>query len=109
MFEFPEPLFESFVEGKRLCLACATRPATRALWTTREPVVPLCAECVAEWNLHGYLLLKRIKPGQLVTHLIRYKLLRLLSGPPVAVLWQDMRTFMAWGGRMKKFRERSGS
>jgi hypothetical protein len=56
----PEPLYESFLlPAAKLCLVCACRRANSALYSGTRLVVPLCKECAAGWNVHGYDLLKR--------------------------------------------------
>jgi len=101
--EFPEPLFESCVEGRRLCLVCARKPARRALWTVSRPIVPLCEDCRADWNFYGYLILRRIKPGDLILRVIQYKLLHPFQAPSCLAIWRDLRAFQEWAGTMKKF------
>jgi hypothetical protein len=101
--DFPEPLFESFVEGRRLCLACAKKPASGALWTVNRLVVPLCDACRADWNFYGYRILKRIKPAALISGIVKYKLLHPFQEPSWATIWRDVRGFHDWASKMKKF------
>jgi|ERR1043166_6209745 hypothetical protein len=103
MFDLPDPLFETFVEGKRLCLVCARQPASRALWTVNKQVVPLCPDCVADWNIYGYLILRRIKPRRLVLGILKYKLLHPFQAPSIATIWRDVRGLQEWARQMKKF------
>jgi hypothetical protein len=63
----PEPLYESFLlPSPKVCLVCASRPANSALYSGTRLVVPLCTDCAADWNAHGYDILKRVRPKQLV-------------------------------------------
>ena len=103
MDEFPEPLFESFVEGKKLCLVCARKQASGALWTVNRPVVPLCDDCRADWNFYGYLILKRVKPARLVWGIVKYKLLHPFQEPSYATIWRDVSAFQEWATKMRKF------
>ena len=34
------------------------------LRTIDHEIVPVCEDCSSDWNLYGYLILKRIKPGR---------------------------------------------
>jgi hypothetical protein len=101
--DFPEPLFESFVEGKRLCLVCAKKQASGALWTATRLVVPICDDCRADWNFYGYLILKRIKPARLILGIIKYKVLHLFQAPSYWTIWRDVRGFQQWASKMRKF------
>jgi hypothetical protein len=103
MFDFPEPLFESFVDGEKLCLVCAQQKASDALRTVTRTIVPLCPDCRADWNLYGYLILRRIKPGLLVRRILSYKLLHPWQKPSWATVWHDVRGLQQWAGKMKRF------
>jgi hypothetical protein len=103
MMDLPEPLFESFVEGKKLCLVCAKKQATQALWTVSKPIVPLCADCWANWSFYGYAILRKIKPANLISGIMKYKLLHPFQGPSLAGIWRDVTVFKEWARKMKKF------
>jgi hypothetical protein len=101
--DFPDPLFESAVDGKKLCLVCAKKPASASLRTVCRPVVPLCDDCRADWNFFGYLILKKIKPAKLISGIIKYKMTHPFQAPSWATLWRDVRAFQEWSAGMKKF------
>src|SRR5262249_49173931 len=105
--DFPEPLFESVVEGNRLCLVCAENQASRSLWTVSRPVVPLCEDCRADWNFLDYLILKKVKPAVLISRIIKYKLLHPFKAPSWLTIWRDLRGFQEWAGKMRKFKKDS--
>jgi hypothetical protein len=107
--DFPEPLFETSLEGKRLCLVCARKHASRALWTVRRPVVPLCDDCRADWNLYGYLILKKIKPASLISNILKFKLHHPFQSPSLLTVWRDVRRFQEWAQKMKKYSDDSKS
>jgi multisubunit Na+/H+ antiporter MnhE subunit len=106
MWDFPEPLFETFVDGKRLCLVCAKEKAVKALWTVDKSIVPVCQNCSADWNFYGYQILQRIRPSRLVLGILRYKLLHPLQKPSWPTIRQDIRGFQEWVRKMKRFMSR---
>ncbi len=98
----PEPLYESFLlPGPKLCLVCACRRATSALYSGARLVVPLCNECAADWNVHGYDLLKRVRPKQLLLRLAKYKVLHLFSPPGMIEISKDAAAMAKWSKKMK--------
>lgn len=101
--DFPEPLFESHLHNRKICLACATRFAKTVLRTTDREVVPLCEDCASDWNIHGYQILRRIKPAKLVRRLATFKLRHPFRPPSWPALWRDLRGFSAWGKKMRKW------
>jgi hypothetical protein len=102
--EFPEPLYEStFLSNPRMCLVCARKHAESVLRTTDQEIVPLCKDCAADWNLYGYLLLKRIKPGQLIRRTAVFKMLHPFQQPSMRTIWHDIKTLRAWAKKMKKW------
>jgi hypothetical protein len=103
MDDLPEPLFESSVEGARLCLVCTKRSATGALWTVSRPVVPLCDDCRADWNFYGYQILKRVRPTRLIWGIAKYKMLHPLQGPGLTAIWRDVCGLQEWAIKMKRF------
>src|SRR5262245_40112228 len=103
LMDFPDPLFESAVEGTKLCLVCAKKPASSSLWTVNRPVVPLCDDCRADWNFYGYLILKKITPAKLISGIVTFKLTHPFQAPSWATLWRDVRGFQNWSAQMKKF------
>ncbi len=103
MDDLPEPLFESSVVGTRLCLVCARKLASGVLRTVTRPVVPLCDDCRADWNFFGYLILKRVKPGRLISNIIKYKVLHPFQAPSSMTIWRDVQGFQEWAMKMKKF------
>ena len=101
--DFPEPLFETNVDGKRLCLVCAKKLASRALWAGVKQVVPLCDDCTADWNIYGYLVLRRAKPAALISSIVKYKLRHPFQAPSSMTIWRDVLGFQDWAAKMKKF------
>ncbi|MFL5343105.1 MAG: hypothetical protein ACJ8F7_23485 [Gemmataceae bacterium] len=101
--DFPEPLFEGALHRRAVCLACGRRPARSVLRTPGREVVPLCADCAADWNLYGYQLLKRVRPGPLVRRLLRFKLGHPFRGPSWPALVRDLRGFSDWAKRMRRW------
>ena len=103
MFDLPNPLFETDVVGNRLCLVCTKKKASRALWTVHKQVAPLCRDCAADWNMYGYLILRQIKPAQLFSGILKYKLLHPFQEPSVATIWRDVRGMQDWAATMKNW------
>ncbi len=103
MMEFPEPLFESHLHQRKICLVCARKYAKTVLRSTDREIVPICEDCSADWNFYGYQILKRIKPGPLVKGLLWFKARHLLGQPTWRTIWRDIRLLKEWAGRMKKW------
>ena|ERR1700722_11309224 len=98
----PEPLYESsLLPTPKVCLVCACRPASSALYTGTRLVVPLCKECAADWNAHGYDILKRVRPKQLVLRLARYKALHLFRRPGMIEILRDVAALAQWSKKMR--------
>jgi hypothetical protein len=98
----PEPLYESFLlPTPKVCLVCACRRASSALYSDTRLVVPLCAECASDWNIHGYDVLKRVRPKQLLLRLVKYKVLHLFRPPGVLELSKDVAGMARWSKKMK--------
>jgi hypothetical protein len=103
MLDLPEPLYESVADGTMICLVCARRRATSALWAGNRSIVPICVDCSADWNMYGYLALRKIKPASLVTGILKYKLTHPWQEPSIARVWQTIGAFKEWARKMKKF------
>ncbi|MBI3823229.1 MAG: hypothetical protein HY289_11200 [Planctomycetes bacterium] len=102
--EFPDPLYESpYLQTRRMCLVCAQKHAESVLRTTDREIVPLCKDCAADWNIYGYLILKRIKPGRLIWRTLVFKTLHPFQQPSLRIIWQDMKALQAWAAKMKKW------
>jgi hypothetical protein len=98
----PEPLYESFLlPTPKVCLVCACQPANSALYSGTRLVVPLCKQCAAAWNVHGYDILKRMKPKQLVVQLTKYKAVHLFSRPGLIEILRDVAALAKWSKKMK--------
>lgn len=98
----PEPLYESpHLPSPKVCLVCAGAPASSALYSATKLIVPLCKDCSADWNFHGYDLLKRTKPQQLLLRLAKYKLFHPLTPPGVIEISRDVAELARWGKKMK--------
>jgi hypothetical protein len=108
---FPETLFETYsFTGNRVCLVCGSNKAESVLRSIDRELVPLCAACSRDWNFHGYNILKKIKPKQLLQSLLVYKLRHWFSAPSVMALCRSLRDLGDWSAKMKRFmraRERS--
>ncbi len=81
----------------------AEREATTVLRTTNEEIVPLCGDCAADWNVYGYQILRRIKPGRLIRRLLLFKLRHPFQQPSLAAIWRDVEKLQAWARKMKKW------
>jgi hypothetical protein len=103
MIELPEPLYESHLEEKKMCLVCAKNYASTALRTTDRIVVPICGDCSTDWNFYGYHILKRIKPARLIRRLIVFKLLRLFRKPSLRTIIRDIKGLQTWAKKMKRW------
>jgi hypothetical protein len=100
--EFPEPLFEAaYLQSPKMCLVCARKHAESVLRTTEQEIVPLCKDCAAEWNLYGYLILKRIKPARLLWRTAVFKMRHPFQQPSTTAIWHDIQTLQAWAKKMK--------
>ncbi|MBI2803643.1 MAG: hypothetical protein HYX68_01500 [Planctomycetes bacterium] len=104
MMDFPEPLYETtHLQSRRMCLVCARKHAESVLRTTEKEIVPLCKGCAADWNCHGYLILRRIKPGRLIWRTLVFKMFHPFQTPSLRVIWQDIKSLQAWAAKMKKW------
>ena len=103
MIDLPDPLFEANLHQRKLCLVCARRYAQSVLRTTTAEIVPICADCSADWNLYGYEILKRIKPPQLIKRLVQFKLSHPFQGPSPLTIWRDINALKGWAAKMKKW------
>jgi hypothetical protein len=101
--DLPEPLFESHLHQRKTCLVCGERYARTVLRTTGREVVPLCENCSADWNIYGYQILRRIKPGPLLRRLLAFKLRHPFARPSLRAIWRDIAGLQAWARRMKKW------
>jgi len=102
MFDFPEPLFESHLQGSRMCLVCARNLADSVLRTTSREVVPLCKDCAADWNIYGYEILRRIKPKRLIKRTLLFKLQHPFQ-PSARSIVRDIRGLQGWAAKMKRW------
>jgi len=101
--DLPEPLFESALHDRKVCLVCARRYAKTVLRTTEREIVPVCEDCASDWNFYGYQILKRIKPGRLVQRLLAFKLRHPFQRPSLLVVWRDVAALKEWAGKMRKW------
>lgn len=103
--DFPEPLYETTdLHSRKMCLICASKFAESVLRTTDREIVPLCKDCAADWNFHGYSILKRIRPGRLIWQTAAFKARHPFQQPSLAAIWQDVKRLQAWAKNMKKWR-----
>jgi hypothetical protein len=106
MIDLPDPLFESGLHQRKVCLVCAKQPAETVLRTTTAEIVPICRDCSIDWNIYGYEILKRIKPPQLIKGLLLFKLLHPFQQPTIMTLRRDIGGLQSWAGKMKKWMRR---
>lgn len=103
MIDLPEPLFEANLHQRKVCLVCARKHAEMVLRTTTTEVVPICGDCSIDWNIYGYEILRRIKPGPLVKRLLWFKLAHPFQAPSLRAIWRDLDGLKAWAAKMKKW------
>jgi|SRR5687767_1702898 len=103
---FPEPLYETyyFVHRPRMCLICTKAYAASMLRTVDTEVVPICKGCSADWDFHGYAILKRITPGRLIRGALLFRLLHPRSS--LVTTWRDVQVLRAWARKMKEWMNR---
>lgn len=102
--DFPEPLYETTpVHSRKMCLVCAREYAQSVLRTTDKEIVPLCKDCAADWNIYGYLILKRITPRRLIWRTLLFKALHPFQQPSLRIIWQDVRSLQVWAKKMKQW------
>ena len=106
--DFPEPLFEStHLTKPKVCLVCGKKQAKTVLRNTERDVCPLCVDCSANWNFHGYDILKRVKPLYLLWNIYKFKVMHPFQVSPLTI-WADVKSLQQWGKHMKQFRIRNG-
>jgi hypothetical protein len=101
--DFPEPLFETRIQARKICLGCAKKLAVMVLRTTSREIVPICADCAAGWNMHGYQILKRIKPATLLWRIVLFKFLHPFQAPSWSAVWRDISGLKDWAGKMRRW------
>lgn len=107
----PEPLFESFhMPVPKVCLRCGQERATSLLYSPlgMRPVLPLCSNCAAEWNFHGYHILKGLSAKTLVWRLATFKIKHLFSRPSILETSKDLKNLLRWVSKMKRLKEETG-
>jgi len=65
------------------------------------PVVPLCGDCSARWNVHGYEILKAVRPATILWHLFKFKVVRPFYGPSVRSIVAGLSRFLGWSKRFR--------
>lgn len=100
--DLPEPLWETSIWHKKMCLVCAERFATNVLRTIEKEVVPICKNCSADWNFYGYEILKKIEPKRLILKTFWFKL-KNLWGLSMWSVWKDVQALRQWAKKMKKW------
>lgn len=102
----PEPLFESPLVGSRLCLRCGKAHAKSLLYSSVNgmPVLPLCRDCVSDWNFYGYCILKSIHPKSLIFNLVKFKIFHPLNSPSAFSLYNDIKNLLRWSNKMRKLK-----
>jgi hypothetical protein len=107
----PEPLFESFhMPAPKVCLRCGQERATSLLYSPfgMRPVLPLCSNCAAEWNFHGYHILKGLSARTLLWRLTKFKFKHPFSRPSILEISKDLKSLLRWVSKMKRLREETG-
>jgi len=99
---FPDPLFESYVIGNKVCLACGSAKAKTALRTVTAEIIPICGNCSFNWNFYGYEILKNIKPKILICNLIKFKIKHPFYGNPI-IIYRGLKVMEEWSIKMKKW------
>ena len=102
--DFPEPLFEATLNERKACLACGQKLAETVLRSTTREIVPLCADCSVDWNIHGYQILRRIRPAVLLRRLALFKIRRPFQRPSMLSIRDDLKRLQDWSQKMKKWR-----
>jgi hypothetical protein len=106
----PEPLFESFLlPSDKVCLRCGQVHATSVLYAAMpmRPVLPLCPACAADWNVHGYRMLKSLNPKKLLWRLTLFKLTHPFGQPSIQEIIADLKSFFHWAKKMQRLRDKS--
>jgi hypothetical protein len=104
----PEPLFESFqLPAPKVCLRCGREWASSLLYSPlgMRAVLPLCFSCAADWNFHGYHILKGPSAKRLLWRLATFKLKHPFSRPSILEIRQDLKSLLRWVRKMKRLRE----
>jgi hypothetical protein len=104
----PEPLFETFhMPAPKVCLRCGRERASSLLYSPlgMRPVLPLCFNCAADWNFHGYHILKGLSAKTLLWRLATFKLKHPLSRPSILEISQDLKNLLRWVRKMKRLKE----
>lgn len=103
MIDVPEPLWETtFCTTGKTCLVCANYFAFSVLRTVNEEVVPMCKDCSVRWNFHGYLILKEIRPWNLIKKLLWFKLKHPVKCSLIS-FFKDVRKLQSWAKKMKRW------
>jgi hypothetical protein len=101
-FEFPEPLYETYICKKKVCLVCGSAKAKSVLRTTTTEIFPICSGCSFGWNFYGYEILKKVKPKQLIWNLVKFKLMHPFYGGLISI-YKNLKTIEAWASKMKRY------
>jgi hypothetical protein len=104
----PEPLFESFhLPGDKVCLRCGQDRAVSMLYSalSMRPVLPLCRRCAADWNIHGYRIMKGLSVKTLLWRLTKFKLTHPFSRPSILEIKNDLEDLQRWANKMKRLKE----
>jgi hypothetical protein len=87
-----------------MCYLCY-RDASSALFRGTDSLVPLCQKCAADWNFHGYEILKKINPTHLVFHLLLFKLRHPFEFPSFFNLYLSLKQLIDWTENIKKWKK----
>jgi hypothetical protein len=101
---FPQPLYETTIDANnKVCLICGKDKAIGVLRTIQKPIIPICKECIINWNWYGYNILKKINPKTLMQNIIKYKVMHWFKIQSIIRCYYDLRDFQIWSKRQKKF------
>lgn len=99
---FPEPLYETYITKKKICLVCGSAKAVSVLRTPSTEIFPLCEGCSTRWNFYGYEIFKKVKPKQLLWNLVKFKLLHPFYDGYVSI-YKNLKIIEAWSTKMKRW------
>lgn len=91
------------MQGRRACIGCGSALAQSVLRTTEQEIAPICVNCSAVWNIHGYRLLRSIKTSKLMWRLFCFKLARPFRQPTWRAIFKDLKQLKEWARKMKRW------
>jgi hypothetical protein len=107
----PEPLFEVVqMPAPKVCLRCGRERATSLLYSSlgMRPVLPLCSNCAADWNVAGYHILKDMNAKTLLWELMKFKLRHPFGRPSIFEIRDDLQNLQRWVRKMQRLKQSGG-